>query len=70
MLKLHKFVVQAHLIEEDDDGVVVGEQATEPRTVFRVDGLRAFADLFEHERAQVNAPADEPAASAEADTAD
>ena len=53
-LKLHKFVVQAALVAEDDDGNITGEQLTEPRAVFGCDGLRQFADAFEAELSRMN----------------
>lgn len=48
-LKPFKFLVQAVLIEEDEDGTIVGEQASQTQALYGIDALRKFVDTFEAE---------------------
>jgi hypothetical protein len=47
MLKPFKFLVQVVLIEEDEDGTIIGEQASQTHALYGLDALRRFADEFD-----------------------
>lgn len=46
MLRPYKFIVQAVVQSVDDEGIVVGEQSSNPVELFGCDGLREWADGF------------------------
>lgn len=55
--RTYKFVVMPVVQIVDDDDVVTGEASPQqPDTVFGLDGLREYADEFEHKLALMGAP--------------
>lgn len=60
MLKPFKFIVQAVVIEEDEEGNVVGETTSEqPNLLYGVDALKEYADGFQAQLDALNAQEDE-----------
>ena len=45
-LKPFKFIVQAVVIEENEDGVIVGERTSEPQVFYGSDALKTWLDSF------------------------
>lgn len=49
MLKLSKAVVQVVLVEENEDGEIVGERVSQPVELFGIKKLREFVDKLPEE---------------------
>jgi hypothetical protein len=47
-----KFMVQVHLLEEDDAGNIIGERASDQYTVYGLNGFKEFALDFERQLKQ------------------
>lgn len=54
-LEFLKIIVQAALIERDDDGEVVGERLSEPTALYTTDQIVNFIDSLKSELVNANA---------------
>jgi hypothetical protein len=55
MLTPYKFIIQAVMLDLDENGDVRGEAVAQPEQVFGVDALHDYADAFPAKLSQANA---------------
>jgi hypothetical protein len=61
MLELLKVIVQPVILERNEDGKIIGEQAANAQPLYSEDEVREFFALIESEVAKHNAAASAPA---------